>query len=77
MMHWWPPYYGGFGWYSFLPLLFLGLILVGGYFLLRSYLAGTQKALLGEDPREILRKRYARGEISKEEYLAMKKDLED
>jgi putative membrane protein len=38
--------------------------------------SGRETDLLAESALEILKKRYARGEINKEEYLAKKKDLE-
>ena len=59
-----------------LPYLFWLLIIAGIFLLLRSYLTdaalkvgGAQSAL------EILRLRYAKGELSQEEYLRMKQDL--
>lgn len=59
-------------------LLFWGLIIIGIISLVR-WLAGRsnhkdQTAL--DAPLEILKKRYARGEIKREEYEKMKKDLE-
>lgn len=55
---------------------------VGAYFVwknpkllenLRTQISGQ----LGENAIDILKKRYARGEITKEEFEAMKKDLEN
>ncbi len=48
-------------------------IIVGAFFIIRSFMAtktGDQKSAL-----EILKERYAKGEISKEEYLEKKKDI--
>ncbi len=60
----------GFGWIIWLALI------VGGYLLLRGRInlntpdnGGNLSAL------EILKQRYARGEISKDEFERMKKDL--
>ena len=39
--------------------------------------ATTPATQAHEDPKRILQVRYARGEISREEYLQMLKDLED
>lgn len=68
----------GLGWiFMFIiPLAFLALIIQGVYFLVvgskeaRVQVSPTEKAL------EILKERYAKGEITREEYLKMKKDLE-
>ena len=38
-------------------------------------LGQQQETFAGEDPLEVLRRRYARGEISREEYQAMREDL--
>lgn len=47
------------------------------YFVLdRSKRAGRSNDPLGESPLEILKKRYARGEITKEEYDRLKSDIE-
>ena len=67
---------GGLGWMG--PVFMLGfwaLVITGGGFLVR-YLArqartgGSQESAL-----EILKRRYARGEIEKEEFEAKRKDL--
>lgn len=53
------------------------LILVG---LLIYFIIQSQKIkgppMPGESPIDILKKRYAKGEITKEEYEKMKKDIE-
>lgn len=51
-------------------LLVVGLVV---YFLVQSTMSG--KSPIREDAQEILKKRYARGEISKDEFEKMKKDL--
>jgi len=58
--------YWGMGWGMwFIPLLIISLII----FLYKNNNSSTQK----ETPMEILKKRYAKGEITKEQYEEMKK----
>ena len=54
-----------------IPLAFIVLLIVGAYFLLtpRGETAGSERALT------ILDERYAKGEITKEQYLEMKQQL--
>ena len=69
--------WGVFPWMWMFPLIFLGVILL---FLFR----GVGRPMCGghgtpkseESAREILDRRYARGEITQEEYQQMRKDLE-
>lgn len=59
-------------------LLFWGLIIIGIVNLIR-WLTGRDNHKSQTDPetpREILKKRYARGEIERDEYEKVKKDLE-
>lgn len=73
---------GGFGWMWLMPIfwiLFLGLIIWGVVALVRGagQPRGTDASSGQPDSAlEVLRKRYARGEINKEEYEEKKKDLE-
>ncbi len=66
----------GFGW--LFGILFLFLI---GWFFLKGINSGNMNSGTSVERREkesaldILKKRYARGEISKDEYEQMKKDL--
>jgi putative membrane protein len=56
-------------------IIFWGLLIVGLIFLIR-YLLGSTKPSMGEESAlDILKKRYARGEINKEEFEQKKKDL--
>ena len=74
----WP--YGPWGWFPFMwifPLIFLVVLLLlpfrgGGW----PMCGGRGPRGRKESAREILDRRYARGEISREEYQQMKKDLE-
>ncbi|MDO8687858.1 MAG: SHOCT domain-containing protein, partial [Dehalococcoidales bacterium] len=71
---------GNFGWGWFMPvfmILFWGLVIWGIVALARgvSQSGGTASSSQSDSALEILKKRYARGEINKEEYEARKKDL--
>ncbi len=69
----------GFGWgFMFLiPLAFLALIVLGAYYLITGF-TRTGRLSSGDGKRafEILKERYARGEITREQYLKMKEELE-
>jgi len=71
MMQWWGGQYGmGFGGSIFM-ILFWVLIFLGGFFLIKILMGGGSKAdKPRETAREVLEKRFARGEISKEEFEA-------
>ena len=71
----------GFGWWGILMMLFWVLIIVGGVLLLAWILRHGQTAASGpgpalRQPLDILRERYARGEITKEQFDQMRHDLE-
>jgi len=68
--------YGGYGG-IFMWILLIIIVAVIFYFVINrgkktGYLTGMEK----ESPSEILKKRYAKGEISKEEFEKLKKDIE-
>ncbi len=69
----WPWHYGmiGGGWDIFI----LGIIILGGIVLLVRYIFPQTGSRSSEDSMEILKKRYAKGEIKKEEFEAKRKDL--
>lgn len=78
----WFPFYGlpfGLGWA--VMLLFWGLVIVGIVALIRWLVmpnAGqgqTNSTLAHKTPADILRERYARGEIEREEFLRRLDDL--
>ena len=52
------------------------LVAVAVYWLVREASTKTDYRLSGETPLDILKKRYAKGEITKDEFEKMKKDLE-
>jgi putative membrane protein len=74
------PHMMGGGWWwmwivwvgGFVVLVLIVYLLVGG---LRS--GGPPPERLSETPLDILKKRYAKGEITRAEYEQMKKDLEE
>ena len=83
MMGGWGPV-GGYGWgyptgmrWGFLfagmliPLAVIGLLIVGAYLLLRPRVEPPRS----ENAMNILDERYAKGEITKEQYSEMKKSL--
>jgi putative membrane protein len=63
-------YGGGFMW-----LIVLILVGVGFYFLLKVYKSKGSDGSAIETPSDILKQRYAKGEIDKEEFERKKKDL--
>ncbi len=79
--------YGSFGWIGLLLNLIITLALIGGIaalaiWLVRRLSAGDSGESSHEDhaqaqpsPRELLKIRYARGEITREQYLQMLDDL--
>lgn len=72
-MHWGGYGWGmGFGW--IFMIIFWGLVILGIVYLIQVVSKGTKKEDT-ETPLDILKKRYAKGEITKEEYERMKDDL--
>ena len=64
-------YGGGFMW--LIVLLLVGFII---YFLFQASKSKGSDGSIMETPLDILKKRYAKGEIDKEKFDRMKKDLE-
>jgi len=69
----------GFGGGGLFMLLFWGIVLVAIVVALRSRWTGEpgQDAEPGDSALEILGRRYARGEIDREEFEAKKRDLRE
>lgn len=74
-MHWWPHFTGSGGWVMviFWLLIVVGIVWVIAYFLRDQNWRGEKK----EDPYEIARLRYSRGEIKKEELEEIIKNLNE
>ena len=64
----------GFGGGIFM-ILFWILLIIGVIFLIRLVIGATKEGRRPESALEILKKRYAQGEISKEEFDEKKKDI--
>jgi putative membrane protein len=71
----------GMGWFGMIfMLLFWGLIIVGLVFLIRWLIQATgdrsnSGVSMGSNAMDILKERYAKGEINRDEFESMKKDL--
>jgi putative membrane protein len=71
-----PMMWGAWGFGMMLVMiLFWGLVIVGIVIGIRWLMSESQQRR-GDSAMEILRQRYARGEINKEEFDAKKKDLD-
>ena len=71
----------GMGFGILFLLLFWGLLIVGAVWLVKATFGGDKRTPRasggsGTSPREIVDQRYARGEIAREEYDRIRKDLE-
>lgn len=64
----------GWGFMPLIPLAFLLLLVLGVYYLFKE-LTRTEPSQ-GERALELLKERYVKGEITREEYLKMKEELE-
>lgn len=69
--HMMPYGYGG----MFMWILFLIVIGVVLYVVIRGAQSSSTGGASGETPLDILKKRYAKGEITKDQFEQMKKDL--
>lgn len=67
--------WNGFGLLGWIPMLLFWIILILGVVALLRYLGKSGQHGSGKTPLEILKERYARGDIDKKEFEQMKKDL--
>ena len=65
----------GMGFGGLVRLAFWGVVIIGVILLVRS-VGGAQGGLWHETPLNLLKRRYAAGQISREQYEQMRKDLE-
>lgn len=67
---------GSWGWLMMLLAVLFWLLIIGGTVWLVIWLTGRARTpTQAETPLDILKKRYARGEISREDYERTKQDL--
>jgi len=68
-MHWGGDFGMGFGGGGIFMILFWVLIIFGAIYLVKALLGGgSTKEIKSESAQEVLEKRFARGEMSKEEF---------
>ena len=73
--YWWSDMWWGGGMWIY-PLIIVTILLVGVYLIvLRGNRRSPQSSERTETALDMLKKRYARGDISKEEFEQIKKDL--
>jgi putative membrane protein len=72
----WGPGGGmGFGFGGIFMILFWGLIIFGIVYFAQAVVKKSGKSEQGDTPLDLLKKRYAKGEINKEEFERIKDDI--
>jgi len=74
-MHWDYGWGMGFGFGWLLMSIFWILIILGGIYFLKLIMGGSKKDGKEDTALDILKKRYAKGEISREEFEKIRDDL--
>ena len=74
-MHWDYGWGTGFGFGGIFMILFWVLVILGIAYLVKAIAGSARKGDKEESALDILKKRYAKGEISKEEFEKMRNDL--
>jgi len=68
MMHWFNDYGMGFGFGWLFMVLFWALVIMAIIYLVKMLTGGTDAVTPKETAEDILKKRFARGELSREEF---------
>jgi putative membrane protein len=66
------------GWWMMILMALLWLLLIAGIVLIIVWVVNRTRGLVaagGESPLDIIKRRYARGEIDREEYERMRQEL--
>lgn len=74
-MHWDYGWGMGFGFGWFFMILFWALLILGIVYIVKLIGGGSKREGKEETALDILKKRYAKGEINREEYEKIKDDL--
>lgn len=73
-MHWGDYGWGmGFGWVFM--IIFWAVVILAVVYLVKAVVVSPRREGRGETPLDILKRRYARGEITKEEFENMRNDI--
>ena len=66
----------GLGWFGFIFMIaFWALVILGIVYLVKAIAGRGASSPKEESPLDILKKRYAKGEIDQEEFIKRRKDL--